>query len=357
MRYYCVLMAFLWVQGVGMAAGAEATSVPAAIIHQVTTAAVTRGDVNEWLHVYGRASFDEAWMKNISLAYGGQIIRLPVLAGEFVRKGRTLAEIVVDPATASTYQKAVSAAAFARTELLRIRRLLADQLATQSQLAAAEKALADSRAQLRQLREKGLGKSLHVIRAPFDAVVASVAVQAGERTAPATTLMQLGRPRHLKVILGVEPEDVRWVAAGHPVRISPAWGPGLRVTASVDKILHAVNPQTRLVNILVRLSGVQTEPFLPGMTVSADVGGRVFPRALMVPRSSVMYGEHRSACVMRVEKGRAVRVPVRVLLEQGGYVVVDGNLKRGESVVTAGVAELSDGDSVKVDHAKENKGR
>ncbi len=343
MKYFYILAASLWIQGIGMAVAEEE-----ATVHQVIIESVTRKDVNESLHVYGRASFDEAWMKNISLAYGGQIIRLPVLAGEFVRKGRTLAEIVVDPAAASTYQKAVSAAGFAQTELARIRRLLSDQLATQSQLAAAEKALTDSRAQLRQLREKGLGKSLHVIHAPFDAVVASVAVQAGERTVPAVTLMQLGRPGHLKVILGVEPEDIRWVNAGNSARIYPAWGSDLRVTASVDKVLRAVNPQTRLVDILVRLSGAQTKPFLPGMTVSADVSGRLFPRALIVPRQSVMYGEKQSAYVMRVEKGRAVRVQVRVLLEQGGYVVLDGSLKQGESVVTVGVAELSDGDSVKV---------
>lgn len=352
MKYFYILAAFLWIEGMGMAVAAEQ-----ATIHQVSTGAVTRKDVNESLHVYGRASFDEAWMKNISLAYGGQIVRLPVLAGEFVRKGRILAEVVVDPAAASAYQKAVSAASFAQTELARIRRLLADQLATQSQLAAAEKALTDSRAQLRQLREKGLGKSLHVIRAPFDAVVASVAVQAGERTAPAVTLMQLGRPEHLKVILGVEPEDIRWVDTGNPAMIYPAWGSDLRVTASVDKVLRAVNPQTRLVDVLVRLSGAQTKSFLPGMTVSADVSGRLFPRVLIVPRKSVIYVKNQSAYVMRVENGRAVRVPVRVLLEQSGYVVLDGGLKQGESVVTTGVAELSDGDSVKVDNAKANTGR
>jgi len=352
MKCFYILAVFLWIQGMGMAVTAKEASA-----HQVMTGTVTQKDVNESLHVYGRASFDEAWMKNISLAYGGQIIRLPVLAGEFVRKGRVLAEVVVDPATASAYQKAVSAVGFAQSELARIRHLLADQLATQSQLAAAEKALTDSRAQLRQLREKGLGKSLHVIRAPFDAVVASVAVQAGERTAPAVTLMQLGRPEHLKIILGIEPEDIRWVTAGNPAMIYPAWGSDLRVMASVDKVLHAVNPQTRLVDILVRLSGAQTKTFLPGMTVSGDVSGRLFSRALIVPRKSVMYVKNQSAYVMRVEKGRVVRVPVRVLLEQSGYVVLDGGLKQGESVVTTGVAELSDGDSVKVDNAKANTGR
>jgi len=352
MKYFYMLVASIWIHGTPMAVAAEES-----MVHPVITGTVTRKDVNESLHVYGRVSFDEGWMKNISLAYGGQIVRLPVLAGEWVGKERTLAEIAVDPAAASSYQKAVSAAAFAQTELMRTRKLLADQLATKSQLAAAEKAFTDSRAQLRQLREKGLGKSLHVIRAPFDAVVASVSVQAGQRIVAGTTLMQLGRSQHLKVILGVEPEDVRWIAASNPVIIYPAWASGFRIAASVDKVLHAVNPQTRLVDVLVRLSGAQAEPFLPGMTVSADISGRLFPRALMVSRQSVMYGENQSAYVMRVEKGRSVRVPVRVLLEQDGYVVLDGDLKQGESIVTVGVAELSDGDSVKVGNAKVNTGR
>ena len=324
----------------------DATVVKQPIVHRVQTALVMQQDVDETLHVYGRVSFDDAWLQNINLAYAGQIIRLPVLAGEPVAKGQLLAEIVVDPAAAAAYQQALAAVRFAASEQARLKSLLADQLATTSQLAAAEKTLADSQSQLRQLKQQGLGKAIREIRAPFDAVVAVVPVQAGQRILAGTTLLQLGHADRLKVLLGVEAEDVRWISPGNPIEIRPAMNPNAKVAASVDKVLRAVNPKTRLADLLVRLSGRQTESFLPGMAVSADVSARMFSNTLVIPRSAVMYGNANAASVMRIEQGKVIRVPVQVKLEKEGQALVKGDLKAGQTVVTIGVAELVDGDAV-----------
>lgn len=316
------------------------------LIHQVQTAPVQVQDVDETLHVYGKVSFDDAWLQNISLAYAGQIIRLPVLAGEPVSKGQLLAEIVVDPAAAAAYQQALSAVRFAQSEQARISRLLRDQLATKSQLAAAEKSLADSQSQLQQLKQQGLGKTLREIRATFDAVVATVLTQAGQRVTAGTTLLQLGHPNHLKILLGVEAEGVRWIEPGNAINIYSAMNPNVRVRASVDKVLHMINPQTRLADILVRLSGDQTQNFLPGMAVSADVSARMFPHALIIPRQAIMYTEGNVAYVMTVLDGKVKRISVQIVLEKGDEVLIKGEVKPGDQVVTVGVAELTDGDAV-----------
>ncbi len=347
MRYLLITILTVTTCMVASTAMAEA-----AIVHQVQTATVVQRDVGETLHVYGKVSFDDAWLQNINLAYAGQLIRLPVLAGESVYKGQLLAEIVVDPSAASAYQQAQSAVRFAESELGRIRSLLADQLATTSQLGAAEKALADSQSQLRQLKKQGLGSAIHEIHASYDAVVATVLVQSGQRVAAGTTLMQLGHPDRLKVLLGLEAEDVRWISSGNLVEIHPAMNPESKVKASIDKVLHAVNPQTRLVDVLVRLSGEQTRAFLPGMAVSADISARLFPDALVIPRQAVLYAEDNRAYAMRVEQGIATRVPVEVVLEKDGYALVQGALVAGQTIVTVGVAELSDGDAVVVEPAR-----
>jgi membrane fusion protein, multidrug efflux system len=323
-----------------------------AVVHRIQAAQVSEQNVDEILHVYGKVSFDDAWLQNISLAYSGQIISLPVLAGEPVSKGQLLAEVVVDPAAAAAYQQAMSAVHFAQSEQARIGNLLHDQLATRSQLAAAQKALADSRSHLQQLKQQGLGKAIREIRAPFEAVVAAVPVQAGQRVPAGTTLLQLGHPDHLKVLLGVEPEDVRWISPGNHIDIHPAMSPGETVRASVDKVLHAVNPQTRLADMLVRLSGAQALPFLPGMEVSADVSARKFPNALVVPRQAVLYGKDNAAYVMRIENGKAIRVPVQVVFEEHGQALIQGAVKVGQQVATIGVAELADGDAVETVPAK-----
>jgi len=316
------------------------------VVHRVQTAVVAAQDVDETLHIYGKVSFDDAWTQNISLAYAGQIARLPVLAGEPVKKEQLLAEIVVDPAAAASYQQMASSVRFAKSALERTRSLFSRQLATRSQLAKAEKTLADSQSSLQQLRQQGLGKSVREIRAPFDAIVAMVPVQAGQRVSAGMTLMQLGHPDRLKVLLGVEAEDIRWIRAGNAIEIHPVMNPDLRVRARVDKVLHAINPQTRLADVLVRLSGDQTMPFLPGMTVSADISARQFPQALVIPRSAVMYGDNNMAYVMRIAHDIAEQVSVQVVLEKDGHAVVQGKLLAGQVIASTGVAELSDGDAI-----------
>jgi len=313
----------------------------------VSVSKVTQKDVHEWLHVFGRISFDDAAVQNINLAYSGQVIRLPILAGELVKKGQILAEIVVDPAVASSYQQALAAVGFAESEVTRTKKMLIEQLATKSQLAVAQKKLADARSQLRQLRQKGFGKSIHIIRAAFNAVVASVSVQTGQRMTAGTTLMQLGHPDRLKVILGVEPEDIRQIKAGNTVLLHTASDPGAMIHASVDRVLHAVNPQTRLVDVLVRLVGDQATPFLPGMTVSAELASRNLALALVVPRRALTQ-QGGKAVLMRVKQGVAQSVPVDVILEQGENAVVTGDIAKDDIIVIEGVAELHDGDAVRV---------
>jgi len=333
-----------------MSASVAAANEP--VIHQVQVATVVEKNVHEMLHVYGKVSFDDAWLQNINLAYGGQIVRLPVLAGELVSKGQVLARIAIDPAASAAYQQAVAAAHFAESQQKRIRSLFADQLATRSEIAAAQKNLTDSRLQVRQLKLRGMDKLVHEIRAPFDAVVATIPVQAGQRVAAGFTLMQLGHPNHLKVLLGIEADDVRSVLPGNAVEIHPALNPKTQVTASVDTVLHAVNPKTRLADVLVRLSGKQTAPFLPGMTVSADIAARRFLNALVVPRHAVMYGRNNAAYVMRIEHGKAIRIPVQMLMERGNDIVIRGALKAGQQVITVGVAEVANGDAVMARPAK-----
>lgn len=280
-------------------------------------------------------------------------MRLPVVAGEPVAKGQLLAEVATAPAAAAAWQQALSAVSFSEAEADRMRSLLADQLATTSQLAAAEKAVADSHAQLQQLRQQGASKGIHQILSPFAAVVAAIPVQAGQRIAPGVTLLQLGKPDRLKVLLGVEAEDVGRIAVGNRVDIHPSMNPDVMVTAAVDQVLQAVNPQTRLVDLLVRLSGDQTRPFLSGMAVSADIVGRTFHEALTIPRQSVIYDDAGAASVMRIEHGMARRATVQVLLEKDKSIVVQGELAAGEAVATIGVAELADGDSVSVQAASQ----
>ncbi len=315
------------------------------MVYPVSVQKIEVKDVHEWLHVYGRVGFDDVFVQNINVAYSGQVIRLPLLAGEAVKKGQILAEIAVDPAVAAAYQKALAGVNFAKSEVQRIKTMLNTHLATQSQWASAQKVLSNNQSQLHQLKEKGFGRSIHLVRATFDAVVVSVAVQVGQRIAAGISLMQLGHPKQLKIILGVEPEDMPYIQKGHRVLLYTNLN--TIIHAKVNQVLHTVNPTTRLVDVLVRLHGEQRAQLLPGMTVAAELAARHFSQAFWVPDAALVQHEGINRLI-QANKGKAHVIDVQVLLEQDGYAVVKGALNPQMLIVLQGVAELHDGDSIKV---------
>lgn len=105
-----------------MAFSPVASADEGAAVYQVRVSPVVEKDVHEQLHVYGQVGFDDATLENINLPYSGQVIRLPLLAGEPVRKGETIAEIAVDPSVASAYQQALSSVHYAESEVNRIKK-------------------------------------------------------------------------------------------------------------------------------------------------------------------------------------------------------------------------------------------
>jgi RND family efflux transporter MFP subunit len=311
---------------------------------QVKTADLKRQAMAETLTVYGTVMPVTGATENMSFPRPVQIARLLVAPGQVVKRGEALLELSTEASAAAAYSQAASAEAYARGELKRMEDLAAQRLATQSQVAAARKALQDAQANLAAQQKLGTGVGRQTVTAAFDALVASISVQQGDRIQPGTPVMQLARSGALRALLGVEPEDAGRVRPGMPIRLAAVFGSADAVNASVSKVFGAINPQTRLVDVEARLQG-PAAGFLPGMQVRGviDLGGR---EAWVVPRSAVLR-DGRGAYLFQVRDGRARRVDVSTGVENGGLVAVSGSLNRDLKVVVLGNYELKDGMAVR----------
>lgn len=310
----------------------------------VRTEALRKQMVPETLTVYGAVMPSTGATENVSFPRPVQVSRLLVAPGQIVKRGEALLELATEAAAAAAYRQAESAEIFARSELKRVEDLAAQQLATQSQLATARKALQDAQAALVAQQRLGAGLDKQIVKAPFDALVASISVQQGDRIQPGATVMQLARSGALRALLGVEPEDARGVRVGMPIRLASVFGSGKTVDATVSQVFGAINPQTRLVDVAARFVG-PTDGLLPGMQVRGliDLGGR---ESWVAPRSAVLRDE-RSAYLFQVQGGHAKRVDVTTGVENDRVVAVSGPLDGSLKVVVLGNYELKDGMAVR----------
>ena len=314
-------------------------------VAQVRTELAKERVLTDTLNAFGDVS--PGPLAGLSFARAGQVTQLGVLPGDRVAKGATLATLALDPAAREAYAQATNALALARREADRLRQLLALQLATRSQLDAADKAALDAAGAVKALDAQGGGATASTITAPFDGVVASVPVTQGDRVAAGATILQLAHADALRVQIGIEPAQSRRVHAGTKatlVPISTTMEAPRAIEAIVSSVQDVVDPKTQLVSAIVTLPGAAGAQLVPGMKVRAglQVGSRT---ALAVPRDAVL-SDANGDYLYQVVAGKARRVAVTKQVESDGYVGIAGLTDPTRPVVVVGNYELQDGMAV-----------
>lgn len=311
----------------------------------VSTAMPVRQTFHATVAAFGQLGADSRNALSLSLPQAGEVTATEALAGQRVKRGDALLQLATDPATRSAYLQAQSALKVARDDLTRTERLHAEKLATNAQLDAARKALADAQAALDAQAKLGGAQPIETLRAPADGVVTSLGVQHGQRVAAGAPLLQFTPTAALAAQLGVDPAAAAGVHTGMPVTLQSVYAahdvPPLHATVAM--VGDAVNPQTHLVDVVATLD--ERTPLPAGTALSARIATAPLT-AWAVPRDALQ-NDDQGDFVYQIEKGKAKRVDVKVLAPNGSPVGVEGTLDAAAPVITQGSYEVSDGDPVR----------
>ena len=311
---------------------------PSVLIEQ---AKVTQQPVSETLTVYGQVQADPDSVQTISLLHDALITRVAVRPGQRVKRGEILLELTTSPGAHMEYLKARGAVDYAQHELARQQRLLKEQLSTNSQVEAARNALRDAQAGLQAMETQGQNKARDQVSAPTAGIVTQLRVKQGDRLQVGVAVLELATGNRLVAVLGVEPEDIRLLEPGTPVRIRSVFVQDYKANGQLREIHAMINPATHLVDALVPIPDDQTDQLVLGSRLLADIQLNAHT-GMTVPRSAVLQDE-QGTYVFRVVGGKAQRVAVTTGLESDQWIEITRGLNPDEAVVTVGNYELKDG--------------
>jgi RND family efflux transporter MFP subunit len=294
---------------------------------------------------FGQLSAGTRNALTLTLPQAGQITAIETITGQRVKRGATLLELETDPATRSAYLQAQSALKIARDDLVRTEHLRSEKLATNAQLDAARKTLADAQATLGAQAKLGGAQTMTTLRAPADGVVTTLAVQRGARVAAGAALLQLAPASTMEAQLGIDPGALADIRAGMPVTLTPVYAgrdaPSLHGTVAM--VGDAVDPQSHMVDVIATLDDRVSLP--AGTALSGTILASPFT-AWAIPRNALQNDE-QGDFVFQIERGKAKRIDVTVLAPNGSPVGVQGALDARAPVITLGSHEVSDGDPVR----------
>ncbi|MBS0292938.1 MAG: efflux RND transporter periplasmic adaptor subunit [Proteobacteria bacterium] len=278
----------------------------------------------------------------LSAQVAGAIIALPVRAGDHVSAGQELlridARMASQGAAASQAQVTAAQASLqvAGKEYERQKQLFAKRYISQAALDAAEAQWRAAQAQVQALQaQAGVATTqsgLHVLKAPYAGVVASVPVALGDMAMPGRPLLSVYDPAQLRVAASITQPQAQQLGRAAGVQVEVA-GQRLDIAAAQIRLLPTADPLSHTVTVRVALP-----PNLPGALPGAFArlwwqgGAQDAGQRLLVPAKAVVRRAEMTGVYVRGANGRPQLRQVRLGPPQGEMVEVLSGLDAGDQV-------------------------
>lgn len=270
---------------------------------------------------------------------GGYVERVHVDEGDQVRAGQGL--ISIDRATASAQRdQAEAQLELAQAELARLEKL--GDLATPQQLQQAGTQVKLAQASF-DLADIAFRRAM--ISAPFDGVVAQVAVEQGEYAAPGNPVARVVQLDPVELSMSVSDRDVVGLREGMTVAVQTDANAEIH-TGTLQAVSPAADLKTR--SWLVKATVDNPDyALLPGMIARVALAEVLASETVVIPQEWLVTRVH-GVGVFVVEEGVARWRPVRAGRVVRDQVVIEDGLELGETIVVNGQRALADGDPLLV---------
>ena len=301
----------------------------------------------------------------LSVRVGGIVEAVNVKVGEQIAEGKLIASID-DSDARINYEKVLVALRrtdtqkdIAKSTLDRVKGLYENNSVSLSEYEAAKDKYASANSayntekQNADLRKRELG--YYKLYAPMDGIIAEVDIEKNEQVSPGQTMVVISAKDDIEVSVGMPEAFIGRIKPGEQVSVKFPSIPGKSFDGVISEVSFAAGSESSTYPVIVTVKH-PTSAIRPGMT--ADVTFNVTPTdglrrsTLVVPANAV--GEDTDGnfvfVVTESENGLAAVQKKTVTvgtLTSNGFEIVDG-LQDGDFVVTAGIANLSDGMKVRL---------
>lgn len=209
---------------------------------------------------------------------------------------------------------------------------LANQRASQANLASARASLSETRTRLAQSE----------IKAPVSGLIISRSVTKGQIVSAGTELFRMVRDGRLELDAQVPETDLPALRAGQTATITS--NEGAATSGTIRIVTPEVDAQTRLG--LARITLSPGSGLKPGMFARASINAGARPTTV-VPTGAVLYRNNKSGVFVLDAQNAAHFRPVTVLSRRDDQTSVNG-IEPGVRVVVQGAGFLNEGDRVTV---------
>jgi RND family efflux transporter MFP subunit len=295
----------------------------------VEAATVASGDMAAFYS--GTATLEADEQAIVVSQITGVVLQIHAEEGDFVEAGQILAKVETDR-YALEVKRANAGLKRLKTDFQRKKELFQKKLVSAEDF---ERVSAEYDAQKAAYDLARLDLEYTSIRAPISGYISERMVRAGNLVKLHQPVFRVTSYDPLLAVLHVPERELRVLRKGLQVSMSlDAW-PGEVFQGEVIRISPVVDPGTGTFRVTAEITD-RKQMLKPGLFVP------------VIPRSAVITEDELSHVFVISDEGSAIRRAIQLGYEREGMIEVAEGLSKGETVVTAGKASLSDGTRVEV---------
>lgn len=303
----------------------------------VITTGVTLVRINDTLAAIGEGT--PVRSVTVAATSGGELTEVLVRPGETVEAGAIIARFDA-AAEQIEYDRAQLALEDARATLTRTEGLASNNVVAGTALTAAQ--LSAANAEL-AMRNAEMALTRRTIESPIGGRVGLIRVTPGNYVPAQTTVTSIDDTSSILIDFWVPERYAAQIEPGMAVTVNAVALPGQTFGGDISAIDTRIDPASRTLQVQAEIPNPEGV-LRAGMsfTVSLAFPGEEYPA---VNPLAILWSAQGSY-VWKYFDGKATRVMAEIIQRNSDGVLVRGDLKPGDAIITEGILQLSEGASV-----------
>lgn len=321
---------------------AEKFSLTDTMLRHTEFATAAEQQVTGNLRLFGKITADNSRQAQVYPVVGGNVVKVNVELGDFVKQGQVLA--VIRSGEVADYEKqrldAINDVAIAEKNLQVANDLYAGKLTSEKDKLLAEKELQKAKAALQRINEIfriysiGAGASYNVV-APISGFVIdkNITENMQLRSDKGEAMFSIAQIDEVWVMANVNESDISRISQGLDAEVSTISYPGKIFKGKVDRIFNVLDDNTKAMKVRITIPNpdLQLKPEMSAI-ISLHIGQQ--DSMIAIPSSAVIFDKSRYWVMVFKSRDSIETRQVYVHSENGELTYIKSGLSRGEKVIS-----------------------
>ncbi len=269
-----------------------------------------------------------------------RIIDIKAQVNSYVKKGQVLIQLDRSGAT-SNFLQAQANYENAKKNYERMKALYDDGAISQQQLDQAQTAYEVAKANF------DASEGTVDLESPINGMVTDLSVNTGDWVTPGMQLATVADIQQMILKFYVTEGEVAKLDLNDTVKIYSEFNKERAVTGKISEISRSASSEARSFQVKAKFKNTKDNWYKPGMFVNVEITLASQQNVLVVPTQAVIFENSKNTVYKIVDK-KAIPVDVKIGLTNENITEITGGLKEGDTVVTAGMNNLSDSTTVSI---------